>query len=266
MEYEFYLDLFFLADCLFNLLSLFLTAAFVRKETCACRMILAAAIGSFWNCFLIIFPVLPVGMELVLTIFAAGSVMCGCAFPSLMLMQAEKLLMADFALMASSALVSGCFSFAREHFYLSDTESLMFISLICLPAQRLIKRMLKRGKIGAERCYVRLYYQGKMKEFLALADSGNRLRVPDTGKPVSLISFKDCTGFCDKVSGGFYIPYRSVGTEKGFLFAVVFEKMEITRDGRTMTIEHPAVAITRESLSTSGDFSMILPEEYVPGE
>ena len=126
--------------------------------------------------------------------------------------------------------------------------------------------MFSRGKIGDDRYQVSLYYKGREKHFLALADSGNRLRVPESKQPVSLISYKDCIGFCEEVSGGFYIPYHAVGTEKGLLFAMQFERMEIKKNGRTKIIEHPAVAIVKERLSVKGDFSMILPEAYVPEE
>ena len=48
------------------------------------------------------------------------------------------------------------------------------------------------------------------------------------------------------------------------LFALQFEKMEIKKNGRVMTVECPVVAIVKERLSVNGDFSMILPEVYVP--
>ena len=122
---------------------------------------------------------------------------------------------------------------------------------------------MKGQKVGTERYEVTLYFNGRQRKFTGLADSGNRLKVPESGKPVSLVSYQDCAGFCDKVSGGFFIPYRAVGTGHGLLFAITFEKMEIRKSGTCIKIENPVVAITKEPLSSSGDFNMILPEEYV---
>ena len=78
-----------------------------------------------------------------------------------------------------------------------------------------------------------------------------------------MISYDDCRGFCELVYGGIFIPYRAVGTDHGLLFAITFEKMEIEKNGICKTIENPVVAITKEPLSSGGDFNMLLPEEYV---
>lgn len=74
---------------------------------------------------------------------------------------------------------------------------------------------------------MRLFYRGEQREFKALADSGNRLREPVSGRPVSVVYVGDLKGFCDSVDGVVYIPYRAVGTRAGLLPAVIFEKMEI---------------------------------------
>lgn len=284
MEYEFYMDLFFLTDFFLNVLSLSLAAAFLRERLRMRRLFLAAAVGSLWNCFLILFPVLPAFAELFLTVFLIGSLMVESTFSVVYTVKKQqkkqegtwerprsgvfakaciRLIEADFVLLISSALLSGCLMFSRQHFYLSDLETLCFTGIVCLLGQNVLKAALKTRGIGNVRYPVRLYYRGKEKEFLALADSGNRLRVPGSGKPVSLISYMDCKGFCDSVSEGFYVPYSAVGTEKGVLFAVLFEKMEILKDGKYITIENPAVAITKEKVSIKGDFSILLPEEYV---
>ena len=153
--------------------------------------------------------------------------------------------------------------FAAEQFFLTGTESLIFTCVLAGVAGRFLKEYIFTKTTGDERYQVRLYYRQKIREFTALADSGNRLRVPETGKVVSVISYQDCHDFCDRVSGGFFIPYRAVGTDCGLLFAITFDKMEIEKNGMFVTIEHPAVAITREQLAAGGDFNMLLPEEYV---
>lgn len=262
MEYEFYIDLFFFTDFFLNFLSLLLTAAFLKERLRFGRCVLAAVLGSLWNCFLVVFPVFPALLELGLTVFLTGSLMVKISF-SFGISSWRQSVGAVFVLLISSALLSGCLMFSRQHFYLSDWESLFFVGAVSLMGFRALRASFQTKAIGKVRYPVRLYYRGKEKEFLALADSGNRLHVPGTGKPVSLISYWDCKGFCDSVSGGFYIPYRAVGTEKGVLFAVLFEKMEILKDGKYIMIENPAVAITKERISVNGEFSILLPEEYV---
>ena len=93
---------------------------------------------------------------------------------------------------------------------------------------------------------------GQRKGIYGSRDSGNRLREPVTGKPVSVISYEDCRGFCDTLSAVFCIPYRSVGKEQGMLTGIVFERMEIFRDSGVLTVEKPVVAVAREPLSADG--------------
>ena len=265
MQYEFYIDVFFLIDFYFNLLSLFLTAACIHRTCSVVRLCFAAAAGSFWNCILILFPMIPFGAELPITITVIGGVMLMIAFCGIRTDGISHLLKAEVCLVVSAGLVNGCYSFVCQQYYLETEEGLIASGLICVLLERFLRQwMLKRERIGKDRYHVSLYYRGKEKSFRALADSGNRLCVPGSGKPVSLISYEDCVGFCEKVSGGFYIPYHAVGTENGTLFALQFEKMEIKKNGRVMTVECPVVAIVKERLSVNGDFSMILPEVYVP--
>ena len=224
-------------------------------------MALAAVIGSMWNCAVLIWPMRSVLAELVLTVFGVGSLMAAVAFDQGC--RIHKLLLADMALCASTALLAGGMSFVRDRCFLTDWECLAAAGLLTAAAGIFVQNMLRPEEIGALRLHVRLYYRGEAREFTALADSGNRLFVPETGKPVSLISWRDCIGFCDRISGGFFIPYRAVGTNRGLLFAITFEKMEIEKNGMCITIEKPAVAIVKETLSSNGDFNMIIPEEYV---
>ena len=81
--------------------------------------------------------------------------------------------------------------------------------------------------IGKTRYQVRLFLNEKSKEFTAMADSGNRLVEPVTGKPVSIIAAADAKEFLGEKAGVLMIPYRAVGTENGMLPGVLFDRMEV---------------------------------------
>lgn len=55
--------------------------------------------------------------------------------------------------------------------------------------------------IGKTRYQVRLFLNEKSKEFTAMADSGNRLVEPVTGKPVSIIAAVDAKEFLGEKAG-----------------------------------------------------------------
>ncbi|MBR5267776.1 MAG: sigma-E processing peptidase SpoIIGA [Lachnospiraceae bacterium] len=267
MEYEFYLDIFFLTTFYLNFLSLSLTAACLNRKRSVVRFGIAAVLGSFWNSILVLYPFLPYEAELPITLLIIGTAMMMLSFSGLYTEGILRILQADGCLFLSAGLVNGCYSFSCQQFYLTDPESLICTGLISILMEQLIRKsMSNRRSIGCIRYDVILTYRGKEKHFIGLADSGNRLCVPGTGKPVSLISANECKDFCENVSEGFYIPYRAVGTEKGTLFAMRFERMRIMQDGKTKIIDAPVVAIVKEPLSVKGDFSMILPEAYIPEE
>ena len=121
--------------------------------------------------------------------------------------------------------------------------------------------------IGKTRYQVRLFLNEKSKEFTAMADSGNRLVEPVTGKPVSIIAAADAKEFLGEKAGVLMIPYRAVGTENGMLPGVLFDRMEVmSEECGSIRIERPIVAISKEPLFFGKDFTMILPECLVSGE
>lgn len=260
LEYEFYPDVFFLTVFAMNLLSLFLSGILGGMKGKPAGLLAGAAIGSIWNCLLVLFPVMPSILELTLTIGVIGSLMTSVSFS---LKTIAGILRADVLLLISMFLTGGIFTFFRESLWLSDAEAETAVWCLSLGIFYFLKGILKESIRGRERFSVWLYYKGKRKKFLALADSGNRLVEPVTGKPVSVISYESCKGFCDRVSAVLYIPYCAVGTRKGFLTGIIFEKMEIQINGTFLKIEKPIVAVCRERLSTDGDFSMLIPEEFI---
>lgn len=257
MEYEFYMDIFFLSVFLLNLPVLVLAGVLGGRRIRPGRLVLSALFGSLWNCLAFLFMFLPAPWELLMTLFVCGSIMNRLAFS---VRRPRELLKADVLLLVSAMLLAGGLSAVREIFALSDFEAIACLATLCGAIAAFAAGYLKdrQGKRGI--CPVKLYYRGNVREFLALIDSGNRLREPESQKPVSIISYEDCRGFCERISGVLYIPYRAVGTKKGVLPGIIFERMEIQAGEKCLEIERPVVAVTREPLSGNGDFSMLVPE------
>ena len=206
MEYVIYIDVIFLTDFFLNILALYFTSVILRRRSSLFRVALAAAIGGIWSCFLVLHSVKSQTVILVLTVFGIGSLMnlvaggfrlfeYKCDLKRDPRRQILKLLgmvfKADAALLVASALLQGCFSLTQEHFCLSDWESLAFVGALTGAIGSFLQETLKQRRIGRERYCVFLYLDGKSREFSAMADSGNRLQVPETGKYVALISYRD---------------------------------------------------------------------------
>lgn len=98
-----------------------------------------------------------------------------------------------------------------------------------------------RGRLGNRFLPVEIRYNGKCHRFTAMVDTGNTLSDPITGQQVIVVSpklgqqllgqgsfaFSDPVDAIKYIQGSRLIPYRSVGTEAGFLAAKRFEDVLI---------------------------------------
>ena len=164
-------------------------------------------------------------------------------------------------LILSAGILQSGLAVLRERCFLTGWKSLLFMGFFCTGVRFFAAALVKRPVIGKTRYRVRIFLNGKSKEFTAMEDSGNRLVEPVTGKPVSIIAASDVKEFGSEKAGVLMIPYRAVGTRSGMLPGVIFDRMEIMdSENESVRIDRPVVAISKEPLFFGKDFTMILPE------
>lgn len=164
-------------------------------------------------------------------------------------------------LVLSAGILQSGLAVLRERCFLTGWKSLLFMGFFCAGVRFFAEALVKRPVIGKMRYQVRLFLNGRSKEFTAMEDSGNRLVEPVTGKPVSIIAAADVKEFGSEPAGVLMIPYRAVGTKSGMLPGILFDRMEITDgENRSVRIDRPVVAVSKEPLFFRKDFTMILPE------
>lgn len=125
-------------------------------------------------------------------------------------------------------------------------------------------RELKKRK-NATFCRVRLCVDGDGIWLDALVDTGNSLREPVGGKPVSVVE----AGVLERLEGVKkpeklkLIPYRSIGRENGMMEGYEVPEIVIDRDGEMIRREKAVVGISRTEISADGRYQMILhPDLY----
>lgn len=119
-------------------------------------------------------------------------------------------------------------------------------------------------------CKVKLYYASRMVEMNALVDTGNSLREPVTGKPVSVVEMGALgdilhhdTLHRDAVQEDILktkvcvIPYHAIG-KRGILYGIKIPRMEIVKDGEITLHENAVVAIYKGKLAGNKGYQMIL--------
>ncbi len=288
VEYEWYADLFFLEEAYRDVLIVWLAAVLLRRRTVVQRLMGAGIVGGLCSTGIVYLELMgrcPAGGQ---TVFAGiwevgkmlvtGFLMIWIAFPEKQTMRQEKReVPADSGdswmkvfkchgkalgvLVLSAGILQSGLAILRERCFLTGWKSLMFMGFFCVGIRFFAAALVRWPMVGKTRYQVRLFLNEKSKEFTAMADSGNRLVEPVTGKPVSIIAAADAKEFLGEKVGVIMIPYRAVGTKNGMLPGVLFDRMEvITEECGSVKIDRPVVAVSKEPLFFGKDFTMILPE------
>ena len=111
------------------------------------------------------------------------------------------------------------------------------------------------------RAKVILEDQGDRWELTGLIDTGNRLKEPLTGRPVSILEEKEAVKmqrYCriqQEKNGYLLIPYYSVGTEKGWMQGMVVDAMYIRYRGKNVRIVHPVLGCLQTASEPEGAVS-----------
>lgn len=99
---------------------------------------------------------------------------------------------------------------------------------------------------------------GKKIQLTALYDTGNQLYIPESRKPVSLVSYKSIEPILDwnELEKPQIVPFSSVGEEQGLLFAIQIEAFIISE--QNLTMKRPYIGVVHQPLSNDGKYQMIL--------
>lgn len=128
--------------------------------------------------------------------------------------------------------------------------------LLCLLQRR-------RGKVIQNECEVDLQIGGHTISLLAYHDTGNLLRDPFTGKPVSILDKSILADSSLNIEKLRYIPYHTVGQEHGLMQVLTIEEMTIKQGNRRIRMEQPVIGLSENRLFLKQDIHMILHSELL---
>lgn len=254
MRYELYIDVFFLVNFMMDAILLEIVRKILKCPATHGRIFLGAAAGALGTCFVI---VLPIPYAFVKFLLFHGLVNLLMLKTGLGTGWDRTLLKGWVLLYISGFLMGGVLGFLRQYI---RTASLFFAFAIASYYVVLGIWNLLRALAGQEarRCGVILYQGERQYQTQALIDTGNSLRDPFTGKPVSILgpAAAEKLGNWREAKGLHFIPYHSVGRKEGVLPAFPLDRMCILKKGPRM-VEKPMVAVCEEEI-TAGDYEVIL--------
>lgn len=128
-----------------------------------------------------------------------------------------------------------------------------------------LEQLKKRKKAGI--CKVQMCGYGNEIWLDALLDTGNSLREPISGKPVSVVDEDifnrlEWVKLPEKLKA---IPYRSIGRENGIMEGYEVPEIVINNEGEQLCWQKVIVGISKTKVSTDGKYQMILHPDLCRG-
>lgn len=270
MYYELYIDKFFLENMILDYLLLLAVRRVIRCKAPWWRLLLASIFGAAGMCVMIILPIQNTWIYNIcgFGILSIGMLKIGCKIK-----ERNTLIRGVLVLYLTAFILGGIWEMILSHIAATG----LLLGIISYLTLRLILNCYQKYKMKTEYLYdVTIYINGKSKHVLGFCDTGNQLKQPFTGKPVSIIDFDSISEILeddmkqqllkmyqfqngeittDKIS---YIPYHSIGEKNGLLPGLKLDYMSVQRQSFTQVIGSAIVAVTKESVSAKGEYQMIL--------
>lgn len=255
MYYELYVDSLFLVNFVMNLYLLLLVNQSTHRTATRWRLVLGAALGAGWYLLPFLFTA-PAALKLIIGLSAGTITMLFTAFDIRSLKAfvklLERLLLYSFLMGGALLCVIRCFPRLR-----SFTTGIFGIMGIGAMLAMLLGFVKERQDKNAHVCYAILARGGNKMKIAALVDSGNSLREPISGKPVSIIEQNVFRSLWKEESPAYRaIPYHSIGKSHGIMQGYLLPELHIETDGVIKSCRDVYVAVSNEKLS--GEVKMIL--------
>lgn len=265
MQYELYIDVFFLINFMMDYLLLRLLKKMLSCTATHGHLTAGALMGAGLTCIVILLPVPYTFIKLLMFHGLVNVVMLKIG---LRIKWDRSFLKAFLFLYIGGFLLGGIMGSLKQYLRAGS----LFFALSVLgywAACGVWSLIMTLSKHRHTHCVALLERGGKCCQVNALIDTGNRLRDPVSEKPVSMIGedtaellgIERIENASQKDSVRF-ISYHSIGKASGVLPVYMLDRMLLTVDGKNIDILAPEVAVCKEGLKEA-DYKMILsPDVY----
>ncbi|MCI8561042.1 MAG: sigma-E processing peptidase SpoIIGA [Dorea sp.] len=266
MQYELYIDLFFLENFMMDYILLLLLKKMLACSVTHTRIIFGSAVGAAVTCAVIAAPIPFMFVKLLLFHCIVNVMMLKIG---LRIEWGRPIVKAFLFLYIGGFLLGGIINFLHQYvrigslFFVLSLLGYLFASGIWSLIEALIR-------YNRTHCEALLYREGRSCRIKALVDTGNRLRDSKTGKPVSVIEpetakilgFSETLDESEKLR---YISYHSVGNANGALPLFEIDRMCLSGAGDTLEVHKPLLAVGGEEMGLDGYGIILNPDIYTQG-
>ena len=261
MSYEVYIDVLAVNNFLADLAALLAVNLFHRRGIRAWRLLAGATTGTLLSILLFVVCERPSAYLLLVHFLVNPAVICFCFREKSKRDFFSDLCVGYFAFLIIAGVVEWLYA---GGFGLLSYEMAVGAALLLVPAAMIWLR--RQAKNRAKYLEVKISQNGKQIRLQALADSGNLLADPYTGKPVSMIDrrvYESAYGISQSMR---LIPYESLGCRHGLLEAVTIENLSYVSADGAGSIQEAVLGLADHALFEKKPYQMIInPQENVTG-
>ncbi|MBR6770806.1 MAG: sigma-E processing peptidase SpoIIGA [Lachnospiraceae bacterium] len=261
MVYEVYVDSLFLVNFVMNLYLYFLAAKTLKRTVTRSRIFIGSAVAAVIPILLLLLPGFPIWLKRFVGPVVISMVTTTVIFR---LKTIETVFRITGYLMIYALVFGGMMKFLLSGFsFLAERQkNVWYILGMGMIGYQVAAWWLEQtsGKQTTEICKVRLCGYGREMEVEALIDTGNSLREPISGKPVSIVDKEVLDRFPElripeklKV-----IPYHSVGKTNGIMEGYEIPELLVKISGESIPWQGAVVAISKNGISADRRYQMIL--------
>ena len=255
MYYELYVDVLFLVNFMMDYLLLLLVQKMMKCSATRGRIFWGAIAGATLTCVIV---VLPIPYAIVKTILFHGFVNMCMIQVGLKVKTIPAFIKAVLLLYIGSFLMGGILEIVRP--YVKVGSLFFFLAILSYYVVLGIWKFLSyMQRWNSYHVKVELGV-GNAKHMLeGLVDTGNSLRDPMTGKPVSIVDEATANKLWNGIDRGnaYYVPYKTIGSKEKVLPCFQIEYLRICGESERI-VEKPLIGVCEETLSMRGDYEMIL--------
>jgi len=269
-----YLDVLFGINFLMDLIVIYIVNKICKFAATFLQILLSATLGAVWSVIVTLSPDSLNLLLLICTYVLISFLMVKiCALKS----RIKEVIKGVVVLYGVTFVLSGCIHMLYYYTYagvfirsviMRDEDLLAFI-VISLVLLRLIYIRYMRAKVyDSKKCRVCIVVGDKQIELRGFIDTGNVLKDPYSGKPVSVACkqyFSELLGEINDYETVKYhlVPFRSLGCESGLLEVITAEVMYIYRDKKEIKIAGALIGLTDMELSSDREYEMLINPEII---
>ena len=255
MYYELYVDVLFLVNFMMDYILLLIVRKMLKCSATHGNICLGAMVGSVLTCIVVILPVPYAFIKFVLFHMFVNTCMIRVG---LKVKTIPSFVKAILMLYIGGFLLGGIMEYFSQYVRMGSLFLLVAIIgyYMVLGIWKFVSYIQRWNQ---NHCKVDLYLKDKTYQVRGLIDTGNGLRDPISGQPVSILERKIARKLLEERDDKKirYVPYRTIGKSEGVLPVFRVDRMCIHRDS-DYWIEMPLIGISEEKISAEGEYEMIL--------